>query len=85
MRAFLRAPEIILMTNVKQSRLRSGEVNKSVEIQHPKNPERLLTTGQVAQLTGMSESWLCQGRIGGYGPSFIRFGSGRKGGAIRYR
>jgi len=33
----------------------------------------------------MSESWLCKGRIYGWGPKYIRFGAADKGGAIRYR
>lgn len=50
-------------------------------IRQPANPERLLTTGQVATLTGMSMSWLEKGRIYGWGPKYIRLSSG----AIRYR
>ncbi|MEP4420576.1 hypothetical protein [Oceaniradius stylonematis] len=33
----------------------------------------------------MSESWLCKGRVYGWGPKYIRFGTSEKGGAIRYR
>jgi predicted DNA-binding transcriptional regulator AlpA len=47
--------------------------------------ERLLTTGQVATFTGMSESYFEKGRVYGYGPPFIRLRPGSKSGAVRYR
>ncbi len=50
-------------------------------IRQPANPEKLLTTGQVATLTGMSMSWLEKGRIYGWGPKYLRLSAG----AIRYR
>lgn len=59
--------------------------NTSTEVRQPANPERLLTTGQVATLTGMSASWLEKGRIYGWGPKYLRLGAGGKSGAIRYR
>jgi len=55
------------------------------EIRQPANPDRLLTTGQVATLTRMSESWVCKGRVYGWGPKYLRLGAGGKSGAIRYR
>lgn len=55
------------------------------ELRQPANSQKLLTTGQVATLTGMSPSWLEKGRIYGWGPKYLRIGSDRKGGAVRYR
>lgn len=66
-------------------RARLGRINTSAELRQPANPNRLMTTGQVATHTGMSESWLCKGRIYGWGPKYLRLGAGGKGGAIRYR
>ena len=66
-------------------RVRLGHIKTSADIRQPTYPDRLLTTGQVATHTGMSESWLCKGRIYGWGPKFLRLGAGGKGGAIRYR
>jgi predicted DNA-binding transcriptional regulator AlpA len=67
------------------SRARFQGASTAVEIRQPANPERLLTTGQVATHTGMSESWICKGRIYGWGPKYLRLGAGGKSGAIRYR
>ena len=36
--------------------------------------EKLLTTKELPQLTGLSESFFEKGRIYGYGPAFIRIG-----------
>lgn len=67
------------------SRARSGGAFIPIAIREPANPERLLTTGQVANFTNMSVSWLNKGRIYGWGPKFICFGISGKGGAVRYR
>lgn len=48
-------------------------------------PEKLLTTGQLATLTGLSQSYFEKGRIYGYGPNFIRLRPESRSGAIRYR
>lgn len=60
---------------------RLGCANTSAQIRQPTNPEKLLATGQVATLTGMSKSWLEKGRIYGWGPKYLRLSAG----AIRYR
>lgn len=62
-----------------------GGANTPIENRQPANPDRLLTTGQVATLTGLSESYFEKGRVYGYGPKFIRLRQGRRGGAVRYR
>ncbi len=64
-----------------KSRARPEGASTSALIRQPANPERLLTTGQVATLTGMSMSWLEKGRIYGWGPKYLRLSAG----AIRYR
>lgn len=63
-------------------RARKGAVTPPT---YPHPEERFLTTGQVAKLTGMSESYLEKGRVYGYGPPFIRLRPASKSGAIRYR
>lgn len=63
------------------TRARLGCASTPAEIRQPANPEKLLTTGQVATLTGMSMSWLEKGRIYGWGPKYLRLSAG----AIRYR
>ncbi len=42
--------------------------------------EKLLTTKELPQLTGLSESFFEKGRIYGYGPAFLRLR-----GRCRYR
>lgn len=65
------------------SRARSGG---AISTPAPRSlPEKLLTTGQVATLTGLSESYFEKGRIYGYGPKFIRLRPASRSGAIRYR
>ena len=55
------------------------------------NPSRdlcnraLLTTKEVAKLTGLSTSYFEKGRIYGYGPKFIRLQATGKNGKILYR
>jgi len=71
------------MQTITQDRAREGAITSPKHLQQPM--ERFLTTGQVATLTGMSESYLEKGRIYGYGPPFIRLRPGSKSGAIRYR
>ncbi|WP_019172911.1 helix-turn-helix transcriptional regulator [Pseudaminobacter salicylatoxidans] len=46
---------------------------------------RLLTTKQLPEVTGLSKSFFDKGRIYGYGPQFIRIGSGSRAGKILYR
>ncbi len=67
------------------SRARFRGASTPAEICQPANPEKLLTTGQVATLTGLSQSYFEKGRIYGYGPSFIRFRPESRSGAVRYR
>lgn len=56
---------------------------------HPQsNPDaslRLLSTKEVARLTGFSASYFEKGRIYGYGPRFIRLKSNGKTGKVLYR
>ncbi len=47
--------------------------------------EKLLTTKQLPELTGLSKSFFEKGRIYGYGPQFIRIKSGKRAGKILYR
>lgn len=51
----------------------------------PKSINRLLTTKQLPEITGLSKSFFEQGRIYGYGPKFIRIKSGGRAGKILYR
>ena len=46
---------------------------------------RLLTTKQLPEITGLSNSFFDKGRIYGYGPQFIRIASGSRAGKILYR
>lgn len=46
---------------------------------------RLLTTKQLPDVTGLSQSFFEKGRIYGYGPPFIRIRSGKRAGKILYR
>ena len=46
---------------------------------------RLLTTKQLPEITGLSKSFFDRGRIYGYGPQFIRIASGSRAGKILYR
>ncbi|WP_187326764.1 helix-turn-helix transcriptional regulator [Martelella lutilitoris] len=48
-------------------------------------PEKLLTTKEVATLTGLSTSFFHKRRIYGGGPKFLRLNAHSKVGAIRYR
>lgn len=49
------------------------------------HPEKLLTTKEVATLTGLSVSFFNKRRIYGGGPKFLRLNANSKIGAIRYR
>ncbi len=49
------------------------------------HPEKLLTTKEVATLTGLSASFFNKRRIYGGGPKFLRLNANSKIGAIRYR
>ena len=71
------------MQTLLLDRARKGAVISPTQPIQPM--ERFLTTGQVATLTGMSESYLEKGRVYGYGPPFIRLRPRSKSGAIRYR
>lgn len=71
------------LETTSRARLRGAPTH--AELRQPTHPERLLTTGQVATNTGMSQSWLEKGRIYGWGPKYLRIGSDRKVGAVRYR
>ncbi len=44
-----------------------------------------LTTKQLPDITGLSQSFFEKGRIYGYGPKFIRISSGGRVGKILYR
>ena len=46
---------------------------------------KLLTTKQLPEITGLSQSYFEKGRIYGYGPRFIRLKSGRGSGRVLYR
>lgn len=47
--------------------------------------KELLTTKEIATLTGFSESYFEKARIYGYGPTFLRVRSTGKTGKILYR
>jgi predicted DNA-binding transcriptional regulator AlpA len=51
----------------------------------PNSHNRLLSTKQLPEITGLSKSFFEKGRIYGYGPQFIRIKSGRRAGKILYR
>ena len=46
---------------------------------------KLLTTKQLPEITGLSESFFAKGRIYGFGPPFIRIRTGQRSGKILYR
>lgn len=46
---------------------------------------KYLTTKQLPDVTGLSQSFFEKGRIYGYGPLYIRIRSGRRAGKILYR
>lgn len=73
------------MQSATLPRARSGRESNTAVTRSISPAEKLLTTGQVAQLTGLSESYFEKGRIYGYGPSFIRLRPKSRSGAIRYR
>ena len=50
-------------------------------IHHDTNPERLLTTAEEALLLHVSPQWLERGRLGGYGPPFVKLADK----LVRYR
>lgn len=50
-----------------------------------KSTKNLLTTRELSEATGLSESYLEKGRILGYGPKFIRLQANGKTGKILYR
>ncbi|KKB11869.1 hypothetical protein VE25_10430 [Devosia geojensis] len=72
------------MQSISHYRARKGAIF-SLDQQPQQQMERFLTTGQVATLACVSESYLEKGRIYGYGPPFIRLRPGSKSGAVRYR
>lgn len=45
----------------------------------------LLTTKQLPDVTGLSQSFFEKGRLSGFGPPFIRIRNGGRGGKILYR
>jgi len=72
------------MTTITHNRAQQGAIPSPT--QYSQQPmERFLTTGQVATLTGMSESYFEKARLSSFGPPFIRLRPGSKSGAIRYR
>ena len=48
------------------------------------NPENLLTTAELSERTGLSQSWFLTHRRNATGPAFHRIGNGH-GGSVRYR
>lgn len=50
-----------------------------------KTSHQLLTTKQLPDVTGLSESFFAKGRIYGFGPPFIRICTGQRAGKILYR
>lgn len=66
-------------------RARSGGATSNAAPRPLAFVEKLLTTGEVATLTGLSQSYFEKGRIYGYGPNFIRLRPESRSGAIRYR
>lgn len=65
--------------------LRAEEARVSNDSAAKSRRLELLTTKEVATLTGFSESYFEKARIYGYGPSFIRVRSTGKTGKILYR
>lgn len=52
---------------------------------YPHNQKELLTTKEVARLTGLSPSYFEKGRIQQYGPKYLRLQASGKTGKILYR
>ena len=46
---------------------------------------KLVTTKQLPDITGLSRSFFEKGRIYGYGPPYIRIKSGARSGKVLYR
>ncbi len=46
---------------------------------------KYLTTKQLPDITGLSESFFEKGRLYGYGPKFIQINSGGRAGKVLYR
>ena len=73
---------------MKHSYLSGAEYPQSTATStKPRNPKTksLLTTKDVARLTGLSASYFEKGRVYGYGPKFIRLKSIGKTGKVLYR
>ncbi len=73
---------------MKRSHLLGAEGPNSTAIgaQHRNaKTKSLLTTKDVARLTGLSASYFEKGRIYGYGPKFIRLQATGKTGKVLYR
>ena len=71
------------MFNADQSRSERARAAHHVTAKPDK--KNLLTTKEVATLTGFSTSYFEKGRIYGYGPKFLRVQSTGKTGKVLYR
>jgi predicted DNA-binding transcriptional regulator AlpA len=63
----------------------SVRASSTAQLRPLAHPEKLLTTKEVAKLTGLSASFFHKRRIYGGGPKFLRLNANSKIGAIRYR
>lgn len=64
---------------------RADKARPSQKTASAANNKELLTTKEVATLTGFSASYFEKARIYGYGPKFLRIQSTGKTGKILYR
>lgn len=60
------------MSRSKNLRAQAAHCNSAVSVKLTSNPMDLLTTKEVASLTGFSTSYFEKGRVYGYGPKFLR-------------
>lgn len=67
------------------SRTRAEVARTSKNLTPRTNKEELLTTKEVAALTGFSASYFEKGRIYNYGPTSFKVRGSGKGGKVLYR
>ena len=60
------------MPHLKHVGAQSTHSETATAAQRPRNLMELLTTKEVATLTGFSPSYFEKGRVYGYGPNFLR-------------
>lgn len=64
---------------------RADKARPSQKVASATNNKELLTTKEIATLTGFSTSYFEKARIYGYGPKFLRIQANGKTGKILYR